>query len=98
MLPSSLTMKAVAGVVPKVTALAPKSAVPKMVTGVPPYSRGDHMSVMYQHVQGKAKVAGEVNPSLPPGLSDLVMRAMAVDKTKRFQTMAELSAALERFR
>jgi hypothetical protein len=26
------------------------------------------------------------------------MRAMAVDKTKRFQTMPELSAALESFR
>jgi eukaryotic-like serine/threonine-protein kinase len=66
----------------------------EMVTGVPPYSRGDHMSVMYQHVQGKARVAQEVNPNLPPGLSDLVMRAMAVDKTKRFQSMDELSAAL----
>jgi serine/threonine-protein kinase len=70
----------------------------EMVTGVPPYSRGDHMSVMYQHVQGKARVAQDVNPSLPPGLSDLVMKSMAVDKTKRFQTMPELSAALERFR
>ncbi|HVS54804.1 MAG TPA: serine/threonine-protein kinase, partial [Casimicrobiaceae bacterium] len=69
----------------------------EMVTGVPPYSRGDHMSVMYQHVQGKARVAQDVNPALPPGLSDLVMKAMAVDKTKRFQTMPELSAALERF-
>jgi eukaryotic-like serine/threonine-protein kinase len=66
----------------------------EMVTGVPPYSRGDHMSVMYQHVQGKARIAQEVNPNLPPGLSDLVMRAMAVDKTKRFQSMDELSAAL----
>jgi HEAT repeat protein/tRNA A-37 threonylcarbamoyl transferase component Bud32 len=66
----------------------------EMVTGVPPYSRGDHMSVMYQHVQGKARIAQEVNPNLPPGLSDLVMRAMAVDKTKRFQSMEELSAAL----
>jgi len=53
---------------------------------------------MYQHVQGKARVAQEVNPSLPPGLSDLVMRAMAVDKTKRFQTMDELRTALEPFR
>jgi eukaryotic-like serine/threonine-protein kinase len=70
----------------------------EMVTGVPPYSRGDHMSVMYQHVQGKARPAQEVNPNLPPGLSDLVMRAMAVDKTKRFQTMEELRLALERFR
>jgi serine/threonine-protein kinase len=70
----------------------------EMVTGVPPYSRGDHMSVMYQHVQGKARVPQEANPNLPPGLSDLVMRAMAVDKTKRFQTMEELRVALERFR
>ena len=29
----------------------------EMLTGVPPYSRGDHMSVMYQHVQGKARAA-----------------------------------------
>ena len=70
----------------------------EMVTGVPPYSRGDHMSVMYQHVQGKARVAQDVNPGLPPGLSDLVMKAMAVDKARRFQTMPELGAALERFR
>jgi serine/threonine-protein kinase len=69
----------------------------EMVTGVPPYSRGDHMSVMYQHVQGKARVPQEVNPQLPPGLSDLVMKAMAVDKTRRFQTMEELRLALTHF-
>ncbi|MGH8322210.1 MAG: HEAT repeat domain-containing protein, partial [Steroidobacteraceae bacterium] len=67
------------------------------VTGVPPYSRGDHMSVMYQHVQGKARIAQEINPALPPGLSDLVMKSMAVDKTKRFQSMDEFRVALERF-
>ena len=70
----------------------------EMLTGQPPYSRGDHMSVMYQHVQGKARVPQDLNPALPPGLSDLIMKAMSVDKTKRFQTMVELSAALERFR
>jgi serine/threonine-protein kinase len=67
----------------------------EMVTGVPPYSRGDHMSVMYQHVQGKARVPQDINPALPPGLSDLVVKAMAVDKAKRFQTMDELRGALE---
>ncbi len=70
----------------------------EMLTGVPPYSRGDHMSVMYQHVQGKARVPQDVNKDLPPGLSDTVMRAMAVDKTKRFQTMDELRIALEAYR
>jgi eukaryotic-like serine/threonine-protein kinase len=69
----------------------------EMLTGVPPYSRGDHMAVMYQHVQGKARAAKEVNPKLPPGLSDLVMQAMAVDKAKRFQTMEELREALAKF-
>jgi hypothetical protein len=48
-------------------------------------------------VQGKARVPQEVNPNLPPGLSELVVRAMAVDKTKRFQTMNELSSALAAF-
>jgi serine/threonine-protein kinase len=67
----------------------------EMLTGVPPYSRGDHMAVMYQHVQGKARVAKEVNPALPSSLSDLIMKAMAVDKTKRYQTMEELRTALE---
>jgi serine/threonine-protein kinase len=69
----------------------------EMLTGVPPYSRGDHMSVMYQHVQGKARPPAEVNPNLPAGLGDLVSKAMAVDKTKRFQTMDEMRAALERY-
>ncbi len=69
----------------------------EMLTGVPPYSRGDHMSVMYQHVQGKARPPQEINPALPPALAELVTRAMSVDKSKRHQTMDEMRAALERF-
>ncbi len=40
----------------------------EMLTGEPPYHRGDHMAVMYQHVQGKAKPPIDVNPEIPPGL------------------------------
>jgi serine/threonine-protein kinase len=69
----------------------------EMVTGVPPYSRGDHMSVMYQHVQGKARVPREINPGLPQGLSDLVLKAMSVDKSKRHQSMDDMRGALEKF-
>jgi serine/threonine-protein kinase len=67
----------------------------EMLTGVPPYSRGDHMAVMYQHVQGKARPPIEINKRLPQALSDLVMKAMAVDKMKRYQSMDELRLALE---
>jgi eukaryotic-like serine/threonine-protein kinase len=69
----------------------------EMLTGVPPYARGDHMAVMYQHVQGRARPPREINPALAPELNDLVVRAMAVDKTKRFQNMEELRTALQRF-
>jgi eukaryotic-like serine/threonine-protein kinase len=68
----------------------------EMITGIPPYSRGDHMSVMYQHVQGKAKAPIDVNPQLPKPLSDLVVKAMSVDKLKRFQSMDELRVTLEK--
>jgi serine/threonine-protein kinase len=69
----------------------------ELFTGVPPYARGDHMAVMYQHVQGKARPPQEINPKLPPGLADLIMKAMAVDKAKRFASMDEMRIALERF-
>jgi serine/threonine-protein kinase len=66
----------------------------EMVTGIPPYSRGDHMSVMYQHVQGKAKLCQEVNPNVPDDYAALIAKAMSVDKSKRYQTMDELIDAL----
>ncbi|MFM2287219.1 MAG: hypothetical protein RL684_362 [Pseudomonadota bacterium] len=69
----------------------------EMLTGVPPYAKGDHMSVMYQHVQGRARPPREINPALPQGLPELIMRSMAVDKTKRFQSMDELRSALQKF-
>ncbi len=69
----------------------------EMLTGVPPYSRGDHMSVMYQHVQGKARPPQQLNPALPPSLCDLIVKSMAVDKVKRFQTMEELRGVLAAF-
>jgi len=70
----------------------------EIMTGVPPYARGDHMSVMYQHVQGKARPPREINPGLPAGLPEVIMQAMSVDKDKRFQTMQELRLALEKYR
>jgi len=69
----------------------------ELFTGVPPYSRGDHMSVMYQHVQGKARPPIEINKSLPVDLNNLVLKCMALDKGKRAQSMDELRLSLEKF-
>ncbi|TDJ11187.1 MAG: serine/threonine protein kinase [Gammaproteobacteria bacterium] len=67
----------------------------EMTTGIPPYSRGDHMSVMYQHVQGKAKQCQEINPEIPDEYAAIIAKAMSVDKTKRHQSMNELTDALD---
>jgi serine/threonine-protein kinase len=67
----------------------------EMLAGNPPYSRGDHMSVMYQHVQGKAQPLHEANPDIPPALAEVVTKAMQVEKAKRYGSMEELRAALE---
>ena len=56
----------------------------EMLAGTPPYSRGDHMSVMYQHVQGKAQALHDANASIPRELSDVVSKTMQVDKAKRY--------------
>ncbi|MGO9632943.1 MAG: HEAT repeat domain-containing protein [Steroidobacteraceae bacterium] len=69
----------------------------EMICGVPPYSRGDHMSVMYQHVQGKARPPIEINTAIPVELNALVMKCMSLDKTKRSQSMDELRLSLEKF-
>ncbi len=69
----------------------------EMFSGIPPYSRGDHMSVMYQHVQGKARPPIEINKELPMELNNLVMKCMSLDKAKRAQTMDELRLSLEKF-
>jgi len=66
----------------------------EMLTGTPPYSEGDHMAVMYQHVQGKAKLCEELNPNIPPALAAIVKKTMEVDKLKRYSSMDELRQAL----
>ncbi len=69
----------------------------EMLSGVPPYTRGDHMSVMYQHVQGKARPPIEINKDLPPELNALIIKCMSLDKAKRAQSMDELRGSLEKF-
>jgi len=66
----------------------------EMLTGAPPYTKGDHMAVMYQHVQGKCIRCDEVNPTIPKALADVVHTAMEVDKMKRYDSMNDLRLAI----
>ena len=67
----------------------------EMLTGRPPYSGKDSMSIMYQHVQGKATKVSEKNEAVSQELSDIVSKTMSVKAEQRFQSMGELKDAIE---
>lgn len=67
----------------------------EMLTGRPPYAGKDSISIMYQHVQGKAGKISEKNPEVSNGLSDLVDKCMSVKAEHRYQSMTELKDAIQ---
>jgi HEAT repeat protein/tRNA A-37 threonylcarbamoyl transferase component Bud32 len=69
----------------------------EMFTGRPPYAGGDSMAIMYQHVQGNATQPKERNPELPHTLNAVVLKSMAAEPDKRYQTMEELRERLDAF-
>jgi eukaryotic-like serine/threonine-protein kinase len=67
----------------------------EMLTGIPPYSKGDHMAVMYQHVQGNCKPCEEINPNIPANLAAVVRKAMSIEIKDRYDSMGALIGALD---
>jgi serine/threonine-protein kinase len=46
--------------------------------------------VLFQHVEGNPVPPRQVNPDLPLGLEEIILKAMAVDPGQRFQSFDEL--------
>ncbi len=65
-----------------------------MFAGKLPYS-GEPMSLLFQHLEGNAVPVHEVNAEIPPQVSELVGKMMAVELDDRFQAMEEVAAAIQ---
>jgi len=70
----------------------------EMLTGRPPYSKGDHMAVMYQHVQGKCTPCEELNPNIPANLAGVVRKAMSIEIKDRYDSMSDLIDAIDQLK
>jgi eukaryotic-like serine/threonine-protein kinase len=68
----------------------------EMFTGRPPYVGKDPMSVLYQHMEGKAVPPRQRIASISQSLDVVIRRAMAVDPAKRYQTVDALRAHIEK--
>ena len=66
----------------------------EMVTGHRMFGATSSYSVMEAHVKEVPKAPMEVQPSVPKGLSDIIMMAVAKDPAQRFQTAEAFRNAL----
>ncbi|MCS6800916.1 MAG: protein kinase [Dehalococcoidia bacterium] len=68
----------------------------EMVTGRQPFSGPDSFSIVRQHVETPLPKASSVNPLVPPAHVAIPEKATQKSPEQRYQTAAELKAALDR--
>lgn len=66
----------------------------EIFTGRPPYGGKNPMAILYQHVEGKPTAPRQLQPALPPALEAVILKAMRVDPSDRFQTMDDVRRSI----
>ena len=70
----------------------------KMLTGRVPFDGDSAVAVAMRHVQERPVPPSHLNPDVPPDLERVVMRALAKDVERRYQTADEMGIDLDRVR
>src|SRR2546423_2338504 len=65
-----------------------------MVTGVPPYRGKTPLAVITQHLNATPTTPSLINPSIPPALTMVILKALAKDPNARFASASSMTAAL----
>ncbi len=70
----------------------------EMLTGRLPFEGDSAVSVAIQHINSMPLSPREIVPSIPEGLEEITLKAMAADLTKRYLSANEMYRDLEEFR
>ena len=70
----------------------------EMMSGRPPYDGESPVAVAIQHINGGAVMPSTLNPNIPGGLEQIIMKAMAHEVTNRYATAGKMLADLDEFR
>ena len=70
----------------------------EMLTGQLPYNGSTAKSIALQHVRSTPVPPREIDPSIPPELEEITLRAMEADRHLRYQTADEMLSDLEKYR
>ncbi len=70
----------------------------EMMTGRAPYDGESPVAVAIQHINGGAPMPSTLNPNIPGGLEQIIMKAMALNPDERYSNATEMLADMEEFR
>jgi eukaryotic-like serine/threonine-protein kinase len=70
----------------------------ELLTGVVPFDGETAVAIAFKQVSAQPRPPSEVNPSVPPPLDAVVLRALAKDPAQRYADADEFIAALQRER
>lgn len=66
----------------------------EMVSGRPPFEADSAMTLMMMHINDPVPNPKKLNPDVPDSLVDIINKALAKDPADRYQTAAQMAAAL----
>jgi len=66
----------------------------EMCTGVPPFHAEALTGILMQHITATPPAPVQMNPNMPPALSEVILRSLAKDPAARFSSASELTAAM----
>ncbi len=70
----------------------------EMMTGRPPFDGETPVSVAIQHINGKAVLPSTINPNIPDGLEQIIMKAMSQDPSGRYPSANAMLYDMDEFR
>ncbi len=70
----------------------------EMMSGRPPYDGESPVAVAIQHINGGAAMPSTLNPNIPGGLEQIIMKAMALEIKDRYVSATEMLQDMEEFR
>ena len=70
----------------------------EMMAGRPPYDGDSPVSVAIQHINGGAAMPSTINPNIPGGLEQIIMKSMAHEIHDRYTSATRMLADMDEFR
>ena len=70
----------------------------EMMTGRPPFDGESPVAVAIQHINGGAPKPSSLNPNIPVGMEQIILKGMALEPKDRYASATEMIQDMEEFR